>query len=71
MNPVLTLRKTQRASVTRISWLMLLKGIIAVYCENHTKPIKLFRGQNAGVLNCKACLVCVPMVCKGLTQNRK
>jgi hypothetical protein len=32
--------------MTTINWLMLFKEIIAVYCDNHTKPINTLCGQN-------------------------
>jgi hypothetical protein len=32
--------KTPHFTVIKINWLMLFKEIIAVYTENHTKPIK-------------------------------
>jgi hypothetical protein len=37
-NPVRTAKKTQLSTITKISWLMPFKEIIAVYGENHTKP---------------------------------
>jgi hypothetical protein len=37
-NSVRTAKKTQLFTITKISWLMLFKKIIAVYSENHTKP---------------------------------
>jgi hypothetical protein len=37
-----------------INWLMLLKGIIDVYSENHMKPINTFCEQNAESLIIKA-----------------
>jgi hypothetical protein len=36
---VRTAKKTQHLTVTKINWLTLFKEIIAVYCENRTKPI--------------------------------
>jgi hypothetical protein len=41
--------------MTTISWLMLFKKIIALYSENHTKPLNTICGQNAELLNVKAC----------------
>jgi hypothetical protein len=38
-NSVRTAKKTQHFTITKINWLTLFKEIIAVYCENHTKPI--------------------------------
>jgi hypothetical protein len=46
--------KTQRVSMTTISWSMLFKEIIAVYSENHTKPINTLCGQNADLLIIKS-----------------
>jgi hypothetical protein len=31
--------------MTTINWLMLLREIIAVYSENHTKPINILCGK--------------------------
>jgi hypothetical protein len=39
MNPVRTSKRTQHFTITNINWLMLFKEIIAVYGENHAKPI--------------------------------
>jgi hypothetical protein len=44
---VFTVKKTQHVSNTEINWLMLFREIIAVYSENHTKPINTFCEQNA------------------------
>jgi hypothetical protein len=49
-NSVLTARKTQRFTITKISWLMLFKEINCVYTENHKIPYK----QNAELLIAKA-----------------
>jgi hypothetical protein len=38
-NPVRTSKRTPHFTVTEIKWLMLSKEMIAVYSENHTKPI--------------------------------
>jgi hypothetical protein len=32
-------------TITKISWLILFKEIIAVYCENYTKFINTLRGK--------------------------
>jgi hypothetical protein len=50
-NSVPTSKKTQRVSITNISRLTLLKEIIGVYSENHTKPLHTLCGQNAEILN--------------------
>jgi hypothetical protein len=36
---LLTLFETQHFTIIKINWLMLFKEIIAVYRENHTRPI--------------------------------
>jgi hypothetical protein len=38
-NPVRTSKRTPHFTITKINWLTLFKEIIAVYSENHTKPI--------------------------------
>jgi hypothetical protein len=38
-NSICTAKKTQHSTITKINWLILLKEIIAVYSENHMKPI--------------------------------
>jgi hypothetical protein len=53
-NSVRTAKKTQPVSITKISWLMLCKEIIAVYSENHTKYINTLCEQNAEILVVKA-----------------
>jgi hypothetical protein len=50
---VRTAKKTQHFTITKINWLMLLKEIIAVHAENHTKPRNTQCGQNAELLNVK------------------
>jgi uncharacterized membrane protein (DUF373 family) len=44
---------TQYVSVVKVSLLMLCREIIAVYSENHMKPINTLCGQNADLLNVK------------------
>jgi hypothetical protein len=46
--------KKTHVSITKVNWLMLFTEIIAIYSENHTKPINTFCGQNAKLLNVKA-----------------
>jgi hypothetical protein len=53
-NSVRTAKKTQLFTVTKINWLTLVKEIIAVCSENHTKPISTLCGQNAELLIVKA-----------------
>jgi hypothetical protein len=50
MNSVRTSKRTPHFTVTKINWLTLFKEIIAVYSENHAKPII----QNAALLTVKA-----------------
>jgi hypothetical protein len=38
-NSARTSRRTQHFTIRKINWLMILKKIIAVYSENHTKRI--------------------------------
>jgi endonuclease V-like protein UPF0215 family len=38
-NPVRTSKRAPNFTITKINWLMLFKEMIAVYSENHTKPI--------------------------------
>jgi hypothetical protein len=38
-NSVRTTKKTPHFTITKINWLTLFKEIIAVYSENHMKPI--------------------------------
>jgi hypothetical protein len=38
-NPVRALKRTPPFTITAINWLTLFKEIIAVYSENHTKPM--------------------------------
>jgi hypothetical protein len=40
---VRTAKKTQLFTITKINWLTLIKEIIAVYSENHTKHINTKR----------------------------
>jgi hypothetical protein len=51
---VRTAKKTQHFTITKINWLMVFKEIIAVYSENHTKPINTICVQNAMLLVAKA-----------------
>jgi hypothetical protein len=38
-NSVRTSKRTPHFTITRVNWLTLFKEIIAVYGENHAKPI--------------------------------
>jgi hypothetical protein len=53
-NSVRTIKKTQPITIMRISRLMLFKEVIAVYGENHMKPINTLCGQKAELLFVKA-----------------
>jgi hypothetical protein len=53
-NSVRTAKKTLHFTITKINWLTLFKEIIAVYSENHMKPIHIFCMQNAELLIIKA-----------------
>jgi hypothetical protein len=52
-NSVRTSKKTQTVTMTTINWSSLFREIIAVYSENHTKPINTLCGQNAELLDVK------------------
>jgi hypothetical protein len=41
-------KQNHYVSITKTTYLMFFKEIIAVYSENHTKPINPLCGQNAG-----------------------
>jgi hypothetical protein len=43
--------------MTTISWLRLFGEVIAVYSENHTKPLKTLCEKNAELLNVAAGVV--------------
>jgi hypothetical protein len=53
-NSVRTAKKTQLFTITNINWLTLFNGIIAVYSQNHMKPVDALCGQNAELLSIKA-----------------
>jgi hypothetical protein len=38
-NSLSTSKKTQSVSIRKLDWLMLFKEMIAVYSENHMKPV--------------------------------
>jgi hypothetical protein len=54
-NPVHTSNRTPHFTITKINWLMPFKEIIAVYNENHTKPIN----KNAALMIIKAGGTCI------------
>jgi hypothetical protein len=45
-NPVRTSQETHYVSATKPNRLMLFRGIVAVYCQNHTEHINILCGQN-------------------------
>jgi hypothetical protein len=49
-NSVRTSKRTPHFTITSINFLTLFKGIVAVYIENHAKPIN----KNAALLTVKA-----------------
>jgi hypothetical protein len=61
-NSVRTAKKTQNFTITKINWLTLFKEIIAVYSDNHTKPInknvELLIVKAAGTCNYHSALKC-------------
>jgi hypothetical protein len=48
-NPVRTSKRTPYFTITKINWLTLFKEIIAVYSENHAKPIN----TKCSITDCK------------------
>jgi hypothetical protein len=53
-NLIRTAKKTQHFTITKINWLMLFGEIIAVYTENHKKPVNIFCEKNVDLLIIKA-----------------
>jgi hypothetical protein len=53
-NSIPASKRKQHSSITMINWLMLFKEIIAIYSENHRKPINTVCGQNVELLTVKA-----------------
>jgi hypothetical protein len=53
-NTVRTSKKTHRVSITTVNWEMLFGEIIAVYSENHTKPMNSV-GKKKQLVGVKAC----------------
>jgi len=54
-NSVRTSKRTPHFTITKINWLTLFKEIIAVYTENHKKPINTLCRQNEELLIVKVC----------------
>jgi hypothetical protein len=52
-NSLRTSKRTPHFTITKINWLTLFKEMIAVYSENHTRPIntkwKLLIGKASGI----------------------
>jgi hypothetical protein len=44
----------KKKTITKISWLMLFRGIISAYSENYMNPVNTLCGQIAELLNVKA-----------------
>jgi hypothetical protein len=66
-NSVRTAMKTQHFTITKINWLTMFNEIIAVYSENHTRPII----QNAELLIVKSrWYICLPLGFKVLNHER-
>jgi hypothetical protein len=55
---VLASKTSQHISMTTVNWLMLFKEIIAVYSENHAKPINTLCGHNSELSNVKVAGAC-------------
>jgi hypothetical protein len=56
--------------MTTICWLVLFSEVIAVYSEDHTKPINTLCGQNAELLTVKiGGIYSYRWVLKGLISN--
>jgi hypothetical protein len=49
-NSVRTSKRTPHFTITKINWLMLFEEIIAVYNENHAKPIH----TKCSITDCKS-----------------
>jgi hypothetical protein len=65
-NSVRTTKKTQHFTITKINWLTLFKEIVAVYSENHTKPIN----TKWRVIDCRSRWeIYLPLGIKGLIQD--
>jgi hypothetical protein len=69
-NSVLTLKKIQHVSITKINRFMQLTEIIVVYSDNYTKHINTLCGENAELLNenvggtCKLPLCFEELICR-------
>jgi hypothetical protein len=46
-NSVRTSKRTPHFTITKINWVMLFKEIIAVYSENHAKPINAVKADGS------------------------
>jgi hypothetical protein len=63
---VRTSKRTPNFTITRINWLMLFKEIIAVYSENHAKPID----TKCSITDCQSrWFIYLPLVLKGLISR--
>jgi hypothetical protein len=65
-NSVLTSKRTQHFTITKIKWLTLFKEIIAVYSENHAKPIN----TKCSITDCQSrWFIQLPLGLKGLRSG--
>jgi hypothetical protein len=62
-NSVRISKRTPNFTITKINWLMLFKEIIAVYSENHAKPLS----TKFSITDCQSrWFIYVPLRLKGL-----
>jgi hypothetical protein len=63
---VRTSKRTPHFTITKINWLTLFKEIIAVYSENHTKPINI----KCSITDCQSrWFILLPLGLKGLRHE--
>jgi hypothetical protein len=65
---VLSWKKTQRFSITNISWSILFKDVITLYFENHMKSINTLCGKMQNYLSLKQWCIELPLGFKGLQE---
>jgi hypothetical protein len=66
MNPVRTSKRTPHFTITEINWLTLFKEMVAVYSENHAKPIN----TKCSFTDCQnSCFILLPLGPKGLNRR--
>jgi hypothetical protein len=54
LKQILSFRDCSHLTITNLNLLILFREIIAVYSDNHTKPINAICGQNAKIPTVKA-----------------